>query len=97
METVAWPPGKSLKRKAGQSLCGNPPYIADHGADSPGIGKAWVELRVNDDSSVERLRERQEAADANSGVEPNVKAASCSLAAMVGRVWCSVMKSLRDA
>ncbi len=41
---------------------------------------AWEEMSHD----AQRLRERQEAAGANSGVETNVRAASCSLDAMVG-------------
>ncbi len=53
-----------------------------------------LEARVNGDSSVERLRERQEAAGASSGVETNVKAASCSLDAMV-RPYCHALKRVQ--
>jgi hypothetical protein len=39
---------------------------------------------VDDDSSVERLRERQEAGDTDSRSQDASEAASCSLDAMVG-------------
>jgi hypothetical protein len=62
MDTLVWPPGKSPKRHARQSLCGDPLWLAAHRAYERAIGPSSLEPRVNGDSSVERLRERQEAA-----------------------------------